>query len=284
MTNGILIVNKKKGVTSRDVVNKVGKILHTKKIGHTGTLDPIATGVLVLTIGKATKLTDFLTSTYKEYIAKVELGTETDTLDNTGTILKEEQVVCSKEQIETILFSFLGAYEQEVPKYSAVKVNGKKLYEYARNKEEVVLPKREVTIKEIQLLNYQIKENKTYFTFRCLVSKGTYIRSLIRDIAGKLNTVGIMTNLQRTKQGKFGIEQSYLEADIEMGNYQILPFEEILKDYKMVSVSEEQALKIKNGQFFENLYGEEYIVFKQKEVLAIYKNENGILKPYKMLF
>lgn len=284
MINGVLVVNKSKNCTSRDVVNKVGKILHTKKIGHTGTLDPIATGVLVLTIGKATKLTELLTSTYKEYIAEVELGRETDTLDNTGNVLKEEKVIRSKEQIEDILTSFLGSYEQEVPKYSAVKVNGKKLYEYARNKEEVQLPKRMVTIREIELLNYEKHSDKTYFTFRCVVSKGTYIRSLIRDIAYKLNTIGIMKNLERTRQGDFYLEQSYLEEEIENGNFKVLSLEEVLKRYLIVNVNDEQVHKIKNGQFFKNTYNEEYVVFKDKEILAIYKDESGILKPYKMLF
>lgn len=284
MISGILIVDKKKGITSRDVVNKVGKIFHTKKIGHTGTLDPIATGVLVLTIGKATKLTDLLTATYKEYIAEVELGIETDTLDNTGTILKEENVICSKEEIENVLNSFLGTYEQEVPKYSAVKINGKKLYEYARNGEEVLLPKREVTITDIHLLTYEKKKNKVVFSFQCTVSKGTYIRSLIRDIAYRLQTIGIMTNLQRIKQGDFSIEQAYSEEEIENGQYQVLSLEQSLKNYFFVSVSEEEEFKIRNGQFFENIYHEEYVVFKGSEVLAIYKDENGILKPFKMLF
>lgn len=283
MINGVLVVNKPKNCTSRDVVNKVGRILHTKKIGHTGTLDPIATGVLVLTIGKATKLTELLTSTYKEYIAEVELGRETDTLDNTGTVLKEEKVTFSKEQIKDVLTSFLGSYEQEVPKYSAVKVGGKKLYEYARNNEEVSLPKRMVTIQEIELLNYETGD-KTTFTFRCVVSKGTYIRSLIRDIAYRLNTIGIMTNLERTKQGDFYLEQSYLEEEIENGNFKILSLEEVLKQYLIVNANDEQVYKIKNGQFFKNTYNEEYVVFKDKEILAIYKDESGILKPYKMLF
>lgn len=284
MINGVLVVNKPKGYTSRDVVNKVGRLLHTKKIGHTGTLDPIATGVLVLTVGNATKLTEILTSTYKEYIAEVKLGVDTDTLDNTGTILKEEATRFTKKEIIDCLTSFLGTYEQEVPKYSAIKVNGKKLYEYARNHEEVELPKRKVTIQKIELLKYHQEEEHTCFTFRCIVSKGTYIRSLIRDIAHKLNTVGIMINLNRTKQGDFTLEQAYEEVDIEKEQYKILSLEEVLKNYPIISVSPEQAYKIKNGQFFDNIYGEDYIVFKEQEILAIYRDDNGVLKPYKMLF
>ena len=151
--NGIIVVNKEKGYTSRDVVNIVGKHLGTKKIGHTGTLDPIAEGVLVLVIGKYTKLTDYLTSEYKEYIAEFVLGYETDTLDNTGKIINTCEKKVSKEEIEKVVNSFCGKYNQEVPKYSAVKINGKKLYEYARENIEVKLPKREVEISNIELID-----------------------------------------------------------------------------------------------------------------------------------
>ena len=185
--DGILVVNKPIGYTSRDIVNIVGKILNIKKIGHTGTLDPIATGVLVLCIGKATKLVEILTSTEKEYIAEVTLGLNTDTLDNTGKILTEQIVHFEKEQIVETLNSMLGFYNQEVPIYSAVKLNGKKMYEYARENKEINLPKRTVEIKKIELSSDIKYENgKTIFEFRCLVSKGTYIRSLCEDIAKKM--------------------------------------------------------------------------------------------------
>ena len=142
--NGILIIDKPKGITSRDVVNNVVKRFNTKKVGHTGTLDPIATGVLVVCVGSATKLVDELTSHDKEYIASVELGALTDTLDNTGKILNEEKCIKTKEEIIDALNSFKGKYMQEVPIYSAVKINGKKLYEYARENIDIELPKREV--------------------------------------------------------------------------------------------------------------------------------------------
>ena len=129
--NGVLVVNKEKDYTSRDIVNIISKALKTKKVGHTGTLDPLATGVLVVTVGEATKISELLTSSFKEYIADIELGIETDTLDITGNILKEETVFKTKEEIENILSSMIGSYDQEVPIYSAVKINGKKLYEYA---------------------------------------------------------------------------------------------------------------------------------------------------------
>ena len=166
--NGVLIVDKPKGVTSRDVVNRVVKIFNTKKVGHTGTLDPIATGVLVVCVGSATKLVDEFTCSDKEYIATVELGTLTDTLDSEGKVLKEEKVKISKNDVINALNSFKGSYLQEVPKYSAIKINGKKLYEYARNNEEIELPKREVKISNIELIDeggnviLSYKPNKTY--------------------------------------------------------------------------------------------------------------------------
>ena len=150
--DGIIVVNKPKGITSRDVVNNVCKLLNTKKIGHTGTLDPIATGVLVLCVGKATKLVEILTSNDKEYVATVKLGILTDTLDTAGTIIKKKHVNLDKNELEKVLNSFVGTYNQEVPIYSAIKINGKKLYEYAREKKEVILPKRMVEIKKIELL------------------------------------------------------------------------------------------------------------------------------------
>ena len=147
-----LIIDKEKGITSRDVVNAVVKKFNTKRVGHTGTLDPIATGVLVICVGSATKLVSELTCDNKEYIATVELGTLTDTLDNTGKVLKEENIYVTKEEIIAALNSFKVKYLQEVPIYSAVKINGKKLYEYARNGEKVELPKRQVEIKSIDLI------------------------------------------------------------------------------------------------------------------------------------
>ena len=149
--NGILLVNKPSGMTSRDVVNKVSKILGTKKIGHTGTLDPMATGVLVLCIGTATKLVEMLTATTKEYEAEMALGIKTDSYDITGYVLENNSVIKKEEEVRAALMNMQGSYEQEVPIYSAVKINGKKLYEYAREIKQVELPKRMVTISNIEL-------------------------------------------------------------------------------------------------------------------------------------
>lgn len=269
--NGILIVNKEKNVTSRDVVNDIMHIFNTKKVGHTGTLDPIATGVLVITIGRFTKLGDALISTEKEYIATMELGYETDTLDNTGTILKSNNKSLSEKQIKEAIYSMKGEYDQEVPAYSAVKINGKKLYEYARNNESIELPKRRVNIKEIEVLEI----NGNIVKFKTTVSKGTYIRSLIRDIAYKLETYASMTDLIRTKQGKFNIEEAYTVSDIRNGNYNLKEEADAL-DIEELNIDQELYKKIDNGLPFEKEYQKEYILFiYNNEKIAIYKY-NGI--------
>ncbi|MCI9585624.1 MAG: tRNA pseudouridine(55) synthase TruB [Bacilli bacterium] len=276
--NGILLVNKPKGITSRDVVNEVQKALNTKA-GHTGTLDPMAEGVLVICLGKATKLTEIITSTIKEYEAEVTLGIETDTLDTEGTIIKKDDTKIDKEQITKVLKEFETTYNQEVPKYSAVKVNGKKLYEYARKNEEVILPKKEITIYKQNLLNY----NENTFTFNTLVSKGTYIRSLIRDMCYSLNTLGTMSKLIRTKQGKFNIEDTYTLEEIKKGKYEIITIKDAL-DIETIKVDNKLKQKIINGQKLDLDYDKVLFVDDEDKCLAIYKKENSELKVWKMLY
>lgn len=286
--NGIIIVNKPYGYTSRDVVNILCKKFKTKRIGHTGTLDPIATGVLILCIESATKLVEALTSDDKEYVATVELGTLTDTLDNTGNVIKEEKTNVNVNQIKKALEKMQGVYEQEVPIYSAVKINGKKLYEYAREGIKVDLPKRMVNIKSLELINnIKYENNKTTFQIRCHVSKGTYIRSLVNDIAHGLGTVGTMTSLNRVKQGIFNISDSYTLEDIENDNYKLLSIKEALSNVKQVIVSGEELFKIKNGTRLENIYHSDKVLFLDEfnNEIALYKtldNDDKILKVYKM--
>ena len=286
--NGIIIVNKPYGYTSRDVVNILCKKFKTKRIGHTGTLDPIATGVLILCIGSATKLVEALTSDDKEYIATVELGTLTDTLDNTGNVIKEEKTNVNVNQIKKALEKMQGVYEQEVPIYSAVKINGKKLYEYAREGINVDLPKRTVNIKSLELINnIKYENNKTTFQIRCHVSKGTYIRSLVNDIAHELGTVGTMTSLNRVKQGIFNISDAYTLEDIENDNYKLLSIKEALSNVKQVIVLGEELFKIKNGTRLENIYHSDKVLFLDEfdNEIALYKtldNDDKILKVYKM--
>lgn len=283
--DGIIIVNKPKGITSRDVVNEISKKFRTKKVGHTGTLDPIATGVMVVCLNAATKLVDKLTSYDKEYIATCILGIETDTLDNTGKILNTMQTHITKNQIETTLNKFIGSYEQEVPKYSAIKINGKKLYEYARENIEVKLPKRNVIINNINLVSGpRYMDNKTEFTFKCSVSKGTYIRSLIRDIASDLNTYGIMTDLIRTKQGNFDIKDAINLDQITENN--LIRIKDVLT-CQHVQITDDIRKKVLNGANIMNDYNSEEVLFMDNnQAVALYikddKNKNQ-LKVEKML-
>ena len=284
--NGILLINKPINITSRDVVNIAVKKLGTKKIGHTGTLDPLATGVMVLCIGKATKLVDLLTSEKKEYIAEVTFGIKTDTLDITGNVLKKENTLISKYDISKVLNSFQGKYSQEVPIYSAVKVNGKKLYEYARNNETVKLPSREVQIYNIEFLDYNNSGNYLKIKFKCLVSKGTYIRSLIKDICDKLGVIGTMSKLTRTKQGNFNLEDCIDVDDIALDR--IINIKKILNIPK-IYVDDNLKNKILNGQVLNNIYKFKKILFldKQDNVLAIYQEyikDKTKIKPYVILF
>lgn len=280
--NGILVVDKPEGYTSRDIVNIVCKKLSTKKVGHTGTLDPIATGVLVLCVGKSLKLTELLVSTKKEYIATMKLGIETDTLDITGNVVDKRNIpYLKKEDIENALAKFKGKITQEVPKYSSISVNGKRLYQYAREGIEVSLPKREVEIFEIELLS-DIVDNE--FTFRCVVSKGTYIRSLIRDIGYALDTCATMTKLKRTKQGSFSLEKSYTLEDIENGNYKLLNAIDVINLPKVI-VDDNMAFRIKNGQVLRKFFNSDMamILNKENDLLAIYKKKDDyFVKPYKM--
>lgn len=275
----LLVVNKEKNLTSRDVVNNLTKIFNTKKIGHTGTLDPIATGVLVCLFGKYTKLVDLLTSLDKEYIAEIKLGIKTDTGDITGSIIENKKYNITKEEIIKVFKEFPQKYEQTVPKYSAVKINGKKLYEYARNNIEIELPKREVSIFSLELIDYE----KDIIKFKTHVSKGTYIRSLIEDICEKLGTIGTMNNLIRTKQGGFDIEDSFILADIKNGNFKFQNIHEFLK-YPSIEINDELIKIIKNGGRIKNIYNvQDKVIFTyQGEDIAIYETNNETLKPYIM--
>lgn len=280
--NGILLINKPIDFTSRDVVNKLTKILKTKKIGHTGTLDPIATGVLVVCVGNTTKLCELLTSEYKEYVATIKLGIKTDTLDTTGNIIEKKEYNVTVEQIKEVLNSFLGTSIQTTPIYSAVKVNGKKLYEYAREGKEVELPKREINITDIELISYKDDEIK----FKTTVSKGTYIRALIDDICNKLNTVGTMSSLIRTKQGKFTLEETFTLEDVENGKYELISIEKALSDIETITIDEETYNKVKNGAIIPKQFNNDYAnLLYNNKIVAIYKTydkDNTLAKPFKM--
>lgn len=285
--NGILIVNKPKGYTSRDIVNIISKKLNTKKVGHTGTLDPIAEGVLVVPIGRALKISELLTSEKKEYIAKVILGYETDMLDITGKEIKRNIPNVDKDKLIEVLNSFIGKYNQEVPMYSAVKINGRKLYEYARSNIQITPPSKIVEIYSISLLEEPIyKDDTVEFTMKCEVSKGTYIRSLIRDIAYKLSTYGTMKELIRTKQGSFLLEDAFTLEDIQKDNYKLLSIKEALPNIKITKIDDKTLKQVKNGMVLDKFFEEEIslLVDKDGREIAIYKDiGNGKVKPYKMI-
>ena len=277
--NKIIIIHKEKGMTSRDVVNVVSKKLKIKKIGHTGTLDPMAEGVLVLLTGKYTKLNDLLVSTKKEYIATVKMGVLTDTLDMDGKIVKEDHRVATKEQLVQLFQNFPKTYLQEVPFYSAVKVKGKRLYEYARRGDLVLLPKRQVILYDLELLDV----SKDTFTFKTTVSKGTYIRSLIRDLGKELNLFFTMTKLVRTRQGIFKLEDAILLKDLDE-TYKGPSLEDVL-EMPIEIVDDEKSLWIRNGRKLQNPYGYQRVLFltPEKVPLAIYQKDGSLLKIDKML-
>lgn len=275
----LLVVNKPEGYTSRDVVNKLSKILNTKKIGHTGTLDPIATGVLVCLTGKYTKLVDLLTALDKEYIAEIKLGIKTDTGDVTGNVIDKSNKVILKNDILDVIKKFPKKYLQTVPKYSAVKIDGKKLYEYARENIDIELPKREVNIYNLELISF----NEDIIKIKTKVSKGTYIRSLIEDICDMLGTDGCMKSLVRTYQGVFGIDEAYTLEDIKNNNYKSKNIHEFL-DYPYINVEECNLKTVLNGGKISNIYNikDKVIMIYNNKDLAIYEVDGETLKPYVM--
>ncbi len=277
--DGILLVNKPSGMTSHDVVNKVRRILHTKKVGHCGTLDPDATGVLVLCIGKATKALQFLTSEEKEYIATLSLGEATDTYDSSGTVV-ETKTFEGVNDVEATLKSFLGPQKQMPPIYSAIKVNGKKLYEYARNHEEVKIEPRDIVIQSIELL----QQEKNTITFKVQCSKGTYIRSLCVDIAKKLGYPGHMSKLVRSQSGHFHLDDCVTLEEIENDDYHILSLEQAFAHYEHYVVEDENI--VIHGKMIESDIDHQVVVVNQMgKVLAVYgPNGQGYLKSIRGLF
>ncbi len=269
--NGAFFIDKEAGCTSRDVVNEIIKKTEIRKVGHTGTLDPMATGVLVVCVGKATKLVELLSSSVKEYEAEITLGIETDTLDITGNIVKEEVPKVTSSMINDILSKFTGTYEQEVPLYSAVKVNGKKLYQYARENIPVTLPKKMVTVYALTLVGEPILGDRVVFKIRAKVSKGTYIRSLVRDIAYALNTVGTMSSLRRISLGNVSINDCKSIDDITIKD--MTPIDYLVKNFPHIAVEGLLKKAILNGKIIENIYDSERIVLTDEtgKLLAIYK-------------
>ncbi|MBR2241606.1 MAG: tRNA pseudouridine(55) synthase TruB [Clostridia bacterium] len=272
--DGILVVNKEKGCTSHDVVYQVKK-LFGKKVGHTGTLDPNATGVLPILIGKGTELSQFLINHDKKYIATIQLGVKTDTADVEGNVIEEKCVdlsLLNEEKINTILKNLIGKQKQIPPMYSAIKVNGKKLYEYARSGKSVDIPARDIEIYDLKLLNIDI-ENKL-LTYEIYCSKGTYVRTMCEKIAEALDTVGYMKELQRTMVGNFKIEDSVTIEELKENfdkkdflNQKIISLESFFSKKDKVILGNKQLSLLLNGVLIGANYSD--------DIFRIY-NENGI--------
>lgn len=299
MFQGIINVYKEKGYTSHDVVAKLRGILKQKKIGHTGTLDPDAEGVLPVCLGKATKLCDLLTDKNKTYRAVLHLGITTDTQDMTGTVLQQTGVTATEEEVRMAIMSFVGEYAQIPPMYSALKVNGKKLYELAREGKEV-----ERVARNIQIFQIQIEEiSLPRVTFQVKCSKGTYIRTLCHDIGNKLGCGGCMEELLRTQVSRFVLEDSLTLAQIEehkqAGTLEqiILPIDQMFSDYGRITMKEERDCLVYNGNFFSQEDALEIVVndtnpmlFRvydsKQEFIGIYeeKEDRTIYKSVKMFY
>lgn len=279
--DGILLVNKPKGYTSHDIVNIVRKTLHTKKVGHCGTLDPDASGVLVVCVNKATKAIQFLTADNKEYIATLSLGVSTDTYDASGKVIEQKEVKdIQEDNILAVFKHFLGTQEQMPPIYSAIKVKGKKLYEYAREGQDVEIQPRTIHIEDMQLMKIEGQD----ITFKVKCSKGTYIRSLCVDIAKQLGYPGHMKDLVRTCSGKFSIESCDSIEEIKNGNFHLISIDEGLKDYPKIIVDNENIV-FHGQQIKSHLQGWVAVCNKQGHILAIYEPaQNGYLKNVRGLW
>ena len=241
---GIVVINKPADWTSHDVVAKLRGILHERRIGHGGTLDPMATGVLPVFVGRATRAVEFMENADKEYIAGLKLGITTDTQDITGTVLTETEANIAKDELEAVLRDFTGEQSQVPPMYSAIKQNGKKLYELARKGVEVERKPRSITVHEVELVDWDGSEGR----IRIVCSKGTYVRTLCHDIGARFGCGGIMTSLVRTRVGVYRLEDAVgltqVTADM------LMPVDSVFKDLRSCTVAPWQEKKCRNGTEF----------------------------------
>lgn len=300
---GVLLLHKPAGMTSHDCVAKMRRLAKTKKVGHTGTLDPDVTGVLPICLGRATKIVEYLTASSKTYEAEVTIGFSTTTEDASGEVIEKKavRVPITKQEVEDVLISMRGTIEQVPPMYSAVKVKGKKLYEYARAGIEVERPIRQIIISELVLLDkVNNVDNKTKFRFRVTCSKGTYVRTLAVMIGKKLGYPAHMSHLIRTKSGKFDLSNCLhfdeIEAAIENGTFEdsLLSVGEALKDLPKLIIHDTLAEKVKNGallelplEFQDFEVGSPIVLYKEDgRCIAIYAKhptKHQFMKPTKML-
>ena len=293
MLNGILVIDKDKGMTSADVVYHLRRVLHIRKIGHAGTLDPEVTGVLPIAIGQATKLIEMMHTRPKEYIGTGLFGYSTDSYDATGTVLKEKKLIqpFSGAEIQENMNKFVGEIVQVPPIYSAVKVNGKHLYEYAREEIEVERPQRKVEVKQYDLTKepvFDINTGQESFDFKIKCSKGTYVRSLVNDLGEKLDCPATMTYLRRTASSGFDITQAVKLKEIEENPKKatelIQPIDAFFKEYTQVDLTKEKWLKVKNGAGISLETNAKKVALRyNKKVKAIYEKKGKLYRPSLML-
>ena len=285
--DGIINIYKDKGFTSHDVVAVVRRTINQKKVGHTGTLDPDATGVLPICVGKATKLADYIMAAEKTYIAEITLGVATDTLDSSGNVLETKEVNCSEEDIRNAVKSFIGEQDQVPPMYSAIKINGKKLYELAREGKEIERKARRINIFDIEILSFEMPDK---FRIKVDCSKGTYIRTLCGDIGEKLGCGAHMSSLERTRSGSFVKENSITLDELknlcENGDSDkvLLSMEKAVEKYKKIIVSPKAEKLLYNGakiykNFFKNNDNAE-----KDEIVAVYDSKMSLVGLYTLLF
>lgn len=282
--NGIIIVDKPQGKTSHDIVYFIRRLTGIKKVGHTGTLDPMATGVLPICIGAATKIADMLTLSDKEYVAELILGKTTDTQDAEGQVLSEKKVNCTEDEIRAAVMSFIGEIEQVPPMYSAIKQNGKKLYELARQGIEVERKPRKVMINSIDILKIDGKS----VTIDVSCSKGTYIRTLCEDIGNKLGTGAYMNTLRRIKTGMFDLSQSHTLEELgtlksgDAGTLKevLIPADRVFEDLPCIKLNEKQKRSVVNGvrMTYKGIENQDYRVYDENgEFLCVSKIVDGRL-------
>ena len=301
MINGVLNVWKEAGFTSHDVVAKLRGILHQKKIGHTGTLDPDATGVLPVCLGKGTRLCDMMTDETKTYEALLHLGIATDTQDMSGTVTAEAPVTVTEEEVRDCIASFVGEQQQVPPMYSAVKVNGKKLYELAREGKEIARKARTIEVYDIRIRRF-LPPDRVEMDIDC--SKGTYIRTLCADIGKALGCGGHMAELLRTATGSFSLENAIKLDDLkalaeqERAEDALLTMQEALRDFPVIKIAEGSTKLLYNGgKIQEKYFTKQPKALQEDEIAAVYDFENHLvglytlkkeetnfyIKPFKML-
>lgn len=275
MANGIILVNKPRGISSNTVVNIVKRVIGAKKAGHLGTLDVAGEGLLPITINKATKLFDYFLNKDKEYISVFKFGETTDTLDLEGQITASDDKIISQSLVKSVLYKFIGKQNQMPPAYSAKKINGQKAYDLARRGEEPLLRPKEIEIYDLSLLR-QLEQNTFEFKVHC--SSGTYIRSLCRDIATSLSTYGVMLSILRTKCGIFELKDAQSLEEIKQGKFNLLP-PDLLFDYPSLHLDEKQAALLQNGvQMKTQLPSGQYKAYFNQEFLGNVKVENNIMQ------